>query len=210
MYKTVLAILLAAGATAAQATVEIDFNNPSGNLGTNTYTYSNGGLSVTAIGEDSNGAANLYGKNLGGDEVGVGLATDPTNQNEIWTSPTQLGAVFLDVSSLLSSGVTAAQFFMGSTTNGESWIVWDNSGGSFAQVLTGNTELTWADLPDWGSASAYAFTSGGSGQNVLLGGLSLTVGVPEPSTWAMMLLGFGAMGFALRRKRKPAALAQLA
>jgi hypothetical protein len=27
--------------------------------------------------------------------------------------------------------------------------------------------------------------------------------VPEPSTWAMMLLGFGAAGFALRRGRKP-------
>jgi hypothetical protein len=27
-------------------------------------------------------------------------------------------------------------------------------------------------------------------------------GVPEPSTWAMMLLGFGAIGFSVRRQRK--------
>lgn len=33
--------------------------------------------------------------------------------------------------------------------------------------------------------------------------------VPEPATWAMMLLGFGAVGFAIRRRRRPA-LAQLA
>jgi hypothetical protein len=26
--------------------------------------------------------------------------------------------------------------------------------------------------------------------------------VPEPSTWAMMLLGFGAMGMAMRRRRR--------
>jgi hypothetical protein len=26
--------------------------------------------------------------------------------------------------------------------------------------------------------------------------------VPEPSTWAMMLFGFGALGFAMRRRRK--------
>lgn len=28
-------------------------------------------------------------------------------------------------------------------------------------------------------------------------------GVPEPATWAMMLLGFGGIGFAIRRKRSP-------
>jgi hypothetical protein len=33
--------------------------------------------------------------------------------------------------------------------------------------------------------------------------------VPEPATWALMLLGFGGIGMALRRRRKPA-LAQLA
>ena len=33
--------------------------------------------------------------------------------------------------------------------------------------------------------------------------------VPEPATWALMLLGFGGIGFAMRRRTKPA-LAQLA
>jgi len=34
--------------------------------------------------------------------------------------------------------------------------------------------------------------------------------LPEPATWAMMLLGFGATGFALRRSRKNALLTQIA
>ena len=28
-----------------------------------------------------------------------------------------------------------------------------------------------------------------------------TAAVPEPATWAMMLLGFGAIGFGMRRRR---------
>jgi hypothetical protein len=34
--------------------------------------------------------------------------------------------------------------------------------------------------------------------------------VPEPGTWAMMLLGFGAMGVSLRRRRKPNQIMQIA
>jgi hypothetical protein len=39
--------------------------------------------------------------------------------------------------------------------------------------------------------------------------VALTVGAPEPSTWAMMLLGFGGFGFAgYRRRRKRAGAAR--
>ncbi len=34
--------------------------------------------------------------------------------------------------------------------------------------------------------------------------------VPEPSTWAMMLFGFGAMGVAMRRRKRSVALMQMA
>ena len=49
-------------------------------------------------------------------------------------------------------------------------------------------------------------TSGGGGEG---GTLSFFQAVPEPSTWALMLFGFGAMGVALRRRRRPV-LAQIA
>lgn len=39
---------------------------------------------------------------------------------------------------------------------------------------------------------------------------TLSSAVPEPSTWAMMLLGFGGMGVALRRRRKLPTITQLA
>jgi hypothetical protein len=34
------------------------------------------------------------------------------------------------------------------------------------------------------------------------GGQSMTAAVPEPSTWLMMISGFGVLGFALRRRRR--------
>ncbi len=37
----------------------------------------------------------------------------------------------------------------------------------------------------------------------LLDGVSLTA-VPEPSTWAMMLVGFGGLGYAALRRRRTA------
>src|SRR5258708_36249582 len=67
---------------------------------------------------------------------------------------------------------------------------------------------------DLGSSSYTTFTLGWTGidqldfsnnhqQNLLLTNFDVTTGVPEPSTWAMMLLGFTGLGFmAYRRKSK--------
>ena len=44
-----------------------------------------------------------------------------------------------------------------------------------------------------GTTAVFALTNGGS--------LSISA-VPEPATWAMMLIGFGMVGFALRARRK--------
>jgi hypothetical protein len=61
-------------------------------------------------------------------------------------------------------------------------------------------------------AGTYQLTiNGNNGSTGSLGG-TVTINataVPEPGTWAMMLLGFGAAGFAMRRRRAPV-LAQMA
>jgi len=210
--------------SAASATVNIDFGSQPGNLGP-TATYTSGGLTVTASGYSAgfifSAPADLYGKNSGGDEQGLGLAGDPSGQNEIYWGSSNLGAfVELDVSALFGL-VSNAQFFMGSTTNGEQWSVWgSNVAGcgwfcAGAGPLTGFDEGTPHDLFDFGTYQYYDFYSlgtfgNGAPGNVLLGGLALTESVPEPGTWAMMLLGFGAVGFAMRRNRKKLALARLA
>lgn len=225
MKKAILGIAALLTASAGQASIVISFNNPTGDLGSNTHMYSNGGYSVTASGYSNynfgtnTGTANdLYGKADGGDENGVGLVGDPANQHEIWyagdgfqTTP----AIILDVTSLLGN-TTAASFSMGSTTNGEDWILGGYNGTTWTELLEGNADGSYTALPGWGTYSQYAFLSGGTvngnvrtAGNVLLSALDVTPSVPEPATWAMMLVGFGAAGFGLRRARGKA-LQQLA
>ena len=72
----------------------------------------------------------------------------------------------------------------------------------------GFTQLTGPDLFT-GSAASPIFNigtfnlSGGfsSGASTLTISRAVVAAVPEPGTWAMMLLGFGAVGFAVRRRR---------
>ena len=59
--------------------------------------------------------------------------------------------------------------------------------------LTGLTvRATTADASYWATVN-----------NLTLGGpVTATPGVPEPATWMMMILGFGAIGFGMRRSQK--------
>ena len=208
MQKILIGLLAAAGDSMAQAAaINIDLGNPSGPLGNDQdyTTVSNG--KVTASGYAApNVDENLYGKNLGGNEQGLGLANE--TQFEIPSPGAPDGAfIQLDVSQLI--GISSIDFFMNSTTAGEEWSVY----GSNTDAAGGGTWLL--NGSDEGSGhthnlvlGAYDFynfysegTNGETFGNVLLGGLGLNA-VPEPATWAMMLLGFGAMGIAFRRNRR--------
>ncbi|WP_114226850.1 MULTISPECIES: PEPxxWA-CTERM sorting domain-containing protein [Sphingomonas] len=67
-------------------------------------------------------------------------------------------------------------------------------------TFTGDNRL---NLSQSFSYSVAGGTSYGAGR---LGTFASTAAVPEPSTWALMLLGFGGMGVAMRRQRRSATL----
>lgn len=60
--------------------------------------------------------------------------------------------------------------------------------------------------------STLTFTATGTSDSLggYLDNISLTAAVPEPSTWAMMLLGFGVIGLSMRRRRKATSFAHAA
>ena len=215
MLKYLIGAAMLAAATAGNAAVAINFNSATGNLG-NSHSYPSvpAGSSVTATGYASNGNQTaLFGKNDGGDENGVGL--NGYTDNEINGPGTDF--IQIDVSNLLSQNASGASFFMNSTTSGEWWAVYgqtSGNGGTLGSLLfSGHDEgsSNLHALTGWGTYQYYDFVALGTcnadghqctAGNVLLGGLSVTPGVPEPSTWAMMLIGFGALGSAVRRQRK--------
>jgi hypothetical protein len=68
--------------------------------------------------------------------------------------------------------------------------------------------LSTSLIPNTNYTFQYSGTLANSG-NISGNGAFGMAAVPEPATWGMMLLGFGAMGMVLRRRRRPV-LSQLA
>jgi hypothetical protein len=188
------------GVPAASA-VTFDFSSHSGLLG-NTQTYTVSGFTVTAAGFTSNTfststATALFGKSGVGDENGLGLANDPSGQDEI------TGNNLIRIA--LPAGLTNITFRMNSTTSPEGWRVFGSNlaTSGYASLLTGSDEGTYS-LPL--ENFYYFIATGGGTNNVLLASLSAT---PTPLPPALLLLGTALAGLGvLGRRRKKAAAVQ--
>ena len=90
----------------------------------------------------------------------------------------------------------------------------DDLSHSFYQTQFDPLTETWQLDPFFlaaGDHTIYVNGSLGDSQNgSYVGNINVTSPVPEPATWAMMLLGFGAIGLMMRRRRRSHVLAQLA
>jgi len=138
------------------------------------------------------GSPHLWGKNLGGDENGVGLTTDPSGEHEI----TAGDFIQLDVTSLIGTQLT---IIMGSTTGSDKWSIFGSNTAlatSGSGGFSGTSESSFTFTPTMKYLDFTAATG-----NVLLGSLSYTQSsVPEPGTFGIVGLGGVLIGL-LRRKR---------
>ena len=218
-----LAGALALSATAANATVVVfDFGvGPNGAVdGTwagdqgqsKTYTASGLSLTASAFGPSAGDFSDhLYGKHLGGDENGLGMTNDPTGQHEIYYGK---GFIQLNVSGLTGDSLSVN---FGSTTSGEEWAVYGtNTAGTVGSSTISNGHLIGTGFTEGGAGRA--LTGGytyydivsispqnnwtGDGGNVLLTSLTANLPVPEPDTWALMILGVFGVGAAMRQRRR--------
>ena len=72
---------------------------------------------------------------------------------------------------------------------------WNQFGGIFNSGAATSLTLSFVDTTNTHSFNDFAF------DDVSVLGAAPSGGVPEPATWALMILGFGAAGTALRRRR---------
>ena len=112
-----------------------------------------------------------------------------------WLANAQLGSIILrgvdiDFSSIFLDGFAFVQ--TGFDPAAEVWEL------DPVALLAGSHTITV-------NGASVGTTGGGS----YSGTVNVAPPVPEPATWGMMLLGLGAVGFAMRRRRHPA-LAQIA
>jgi hypothetical protein len=202
------------GAAGAQAaTITWDMSNgvaaPGHAVGnTQTITACGGcGISISAAGFTGPSLSSptaLFLKNGGSDEIGMGLVDDPSGDHEI----SGTNVIVVNFQNAIAAGVQAMSFDfkMNSSTSPDAWAVLTSStglAGSFVPLTSGSDEMTHSNLP---LANFYMFEA--TAGNVLLADVSgVTSAVPEPSTWAMMLLGFLGLGFAFRQSRRKVSFA---
>lgn len=160
-----------------------------------------------------------YGGNLlTGTTGSATTATEQTYINQLLAgSPTSSGAGYTPPYSLSTGTVLGSLPSLTGTAG--SAFVYDFSplalsGYTVFAAHFGNSpystspDVTAFWLLNLGSTPTSTITIG-NGQGVSNAQIFATGAVPEPATWAMMLLGFGGMGMTMRRRRKPA-LAQIA
>lgn len=207
------AIGLAAAATPAEAAATLK-------LCTSGASCVSGTTNVNLGAFDAPGAYTVTGNvGIGGPEVdftsngGTTLLETNTGAATIFTAS---GADLTQLTfTLLTGSFTAAEFnlengsprsfdiILSALSGGSQTIHIDNANGSnIFDIIAGAGE-------SYTSASFVVSGTGGFNDFKQLRLVLASGAVPEPATWAMMLLGFGGIGFAMRRRRRPA-LAQIA
>ena len=213
MRKSTLALAafaaLSAAAPAEAATTLINENFTSG-LGVFTATGQvgiNNGNGYIGCCQTTGTAANMSNNFVafGSNNLASGTITSPTFDllaGETYTLTFDAGALGqLGLSEMLTVTLGPAFVSFQLFTNDNL----DTTFGPYTVILT---------VPNTQTATLSFTSSGGTNIDSIIDNVALFTtadlpvlsGVPEPASWAMMLLGFGAIGFAVRR-RKVAALA---
>ncbi|WP_237219995.1 PEPxxWA-CTERM sorting domain-containing protein [Sphingomonas arenae] len=202
-YAMAAAAALTVG-SAANAAINVTFDDGNGGLSAGEVSYATFDPGSTG-GVTGSGYIIQSGSNSSGADPAVGGQGDPYlsvlgGGNANFTFEGGLSSLGLDYGSADAYNTFVLFLSDGTTANytGSDLINIGTADGNQTEPRT-NGRLTF-------TTSDGVFITGLrllSGQNSLeVDNLGVVSAVPEPGTWAMMLLGFGAIGFSMRRRRQ--------
>jgi len=157
-----------------------------------TITFSNGTSLLTSLIFGATLTFSLNGKTLGSDQVIITTTENSYSGLGLSLSQLRTDADYINIcgsgSNICGTGISAYENTEGTT--------------SYSTALTVSLLGTYNYDPSIQLTGA-SYVSGGGVVDQRIAG-----GVPEPSTWAMLLLGFAGVGFiAYRRRSRPALMA---
>jgi hypothetical protein len=176
-----------------------------------------------SIGDFYNGGAGgNFGIQFGADSLAL-IEASAGGSGNFTNPPSPVTVAFFlagpgDVMNVAAGFTTGFSFFyadqVGFTGTVTVWSGLDGTGTQLASLdlpPTPNPYNVWVPMGVSFAGTAESAVFGGAANfigfdNITLGS-AIPGGVPEPSTWAMMLIGFAGLGFAFRQSRRRAALA---
>jgi hypothetical protein len=200
---------LLAFATATPASAAVVFCNVTGNAqpqcaNTDTNVLMSSQPNPNLINTNFNGNATVTGTftspealNMGASGQAVVTAVDGVINNLTYNLLNGLSFTTATFNLIGTGNVTIDGFVFG----------FDSTGDAFTRAISGNGQNFSGITGTAGERfTGFSLTANGltSFEQLRLAGVQQVASVPEPATWALMLMGFGAVGFSMRRRRATA------
>lgn len=166
------------------------------NLGS-SHTFTSGGASISAYAFSTDSSAQqLFAKDLGVGEQGLGIVSDPSGNNEIW------GATFIQLFAL--GGLPTLNITLGSTDGGEiANIYYSTTLGTLGSLIGSVNSDTTFDIANAYQNGYLSVVAGGQNSsenpNVLLGTATVNTTPDGGTTIALLGAAITAAGM-IRRK----------
>ena len=136
---------------------------------------------------------------------GFGFNIDPDIDGATENGPLSVSSGSISNGTKLEFCLTAGSNCAGGSSNGD-----EVGGGGFEGFFTLLFDGTDPAMITITNPITRFQVTGANGEGSGVGTPGGTPPVPEPGTWGMMLMGFGAAGFAIRRRRRSVSLPQVA
>ena len=175
--------LLSAAPVFADSTTTFTFTSTLGSIGT-TDTFTSGGLSLVATGYSSPGVTtDMWAKNLGPDENGIGLTAGIVHEIS--------GSMFiqLNLANILAASPSGITLSLGSIQSPDAYNVWgSNTAGTPGTLLASNQTGLSFPLADLGAFTYISISASAPTDSILLDDVEVTT-APEPNSATLLLYG---------------------